>query len=71
MIGRLVGVDAFSQALTNPLLSHNVYNLDTFSRAGWTIIHETKSLAEIVRRNLPAGTPTFRVSLTREGAQVE
>ncbi|HMF36375.1 MAG TPA: peroxidase family protein, partial [Isosphaeraceae bacterium] len=71
MIGRLVGVDAFSQALTNPLLSHNVYNSDTFSRAGWTIIHETKSLAEIVRRNLPAGRPTFRVSLTREGAKVE
>jgi len=71
MIGRLVGVDALSQALTNPLLSHNVYNSDTFSRVGWTMIHETKSLAEIVRRNLPAGTPTFRVSLTREGAQVE
>jgi prostaglandin-endoperoxide synthase 2 len=71
MIGRLVGVDAFSQALTNPLLSHNVYNRDTFSNTGWKIIHETKSLAEIVQRNLPAGSPTFRISLTREGAGVE
>jgi hypothetical protein len=71
MIGRLVGGDAFSQALTNPLRSQNVYNSGTFSRAGWTIIHETKSLAEIVRRNLPAGRPPFRVSLTREGAKVE
>jgi prostaglandin-endoperoxide synthase 2 len=71
MIGRLVGVDAFSQALTNPLLSHNVYNRNTFSKVGWNIIHETKSLAEIVHRNLPAGSPTFRISLTREGARVE
>jgi prostaglandin-endoperoxide synthase 2 len=71
MIGRLVGVDAFSQALTNPLLSHNVYNSDTFSRIGWTILHETNSLAEIVHRNLPPGSPTFRVSMTREGAKVE
>src|SRR5208337_5195578 len=71
MIGRLVGVDAFSQALTNPLLSHNVYNPETFSQVGWTIIHETKSLAEIVRRSTPTGTPVFRVSFTREGAKVE
>jgi len=71
MIGRFVGVDAFSQALTNPLLSHNVYNRDTFSKIGWNIIHETKSLTEIVHRNIPAGSPTFRISLTREGAKVE
>jgi prostaglandin-endoperoxide synthase 2 len=71
MIGRLVGVDAFSQALTNPLLSYNVYNRETFSPVGWTILHETRSLSEILHRNLPPGGPTFRVSLTREGAKVE
>ena len=71
MIGRLVGVDAFSQALTNPLLSHNVYNTETFSPVGWSILHETQSLSEILRRNTPAGSPTYHVSLTREGAGVE
>ena len=71
MIGRLVGVDAFSQALTNPLLSHNVYNRATFSPVGWAILHETKSLSEILRRNMPAGGPTYLVSFTREGAKVE
>ena len=33
LIGRMVGVDAFSQALTNPLLSPRVFNEQTFSRA--------------------------------------
>ena len=30
-MGRLVGIDAFSQALTNPLLAPRTYNADTFS----------------------------------------
>ena len=34
LIGRMVGVDAFSQALTNPLLAPRVFNEGTFSAAG-------------------------------------
>ena len=34
LIGRLVAVDAFSQALTNPLLSPRVFNAQTFSPLG-------------------------------------
>ena len=30
LIGRMVGVDAFSQALTNPLLAPRVFNEETF-----------------------------------------
>ena len=71
MIGRLVGVDAFSQALTNPLLSHNVYNKETFSPLGWEILHETKTLGQILARNSPAGSPAYRVSMTRDGAKIE
>jgi prostaglandin-endoperoxide synthase 2 len=71
MIGRFVGVDAFSQALTNPLLSFNLYNKETFSPCGWTILHETTSLGDILRRNLPPGSRVFRVSMTRQGAKIE
>ena len=55
MIGRMVALDAFSQALTNPLLSENVFNPETFSDDGWKVIHETSSLAAIVRRNTSTG----------------
>ncbi|WFU61265.1 cytochrome P450 [Bradyrhizobium brasilense] len=47
----MVGVDAFSQALTNPLLADNVYNEDTFTKTGLKSIAETSSLADIVHRN--------------------
>ena len=53
LIGRMVALDAFSQALTNPLLSKNVYNEATFSAEGLKIIESTKSLREIVARNVP------------------
>lgn len=48
---RMVAVDAFSQALTNPLLSKHVYNEDTFSITGWKAIHSTGSLQDILDRN--------------------
>ncbi|SFN58829.1 prostaglandin-endoperoxide synthase 2 [Nitrosospira briensis] len=48
---RMVGVDAFSQALTNPLLSKYVFKEDTFSAAGWKAIHNTSRLRDIVDRN--------------------
>ena len=35
LIGRMVGVDAFSQALTNPLLAPRVFNEQTFSPRAW------------------------------------
>jgi prostaglandin-endoperoxide synthase 2 len=52
LMGRMVGVDAFSQALTNPLLAHRVYQVKTFSELGMKIIGETKTLNDIVRRNI-------------------
>jgi prostaglandin-endoperoxide synthase 2 len=55
LIGRLVGIDAFSQALTNPLLSEHVFNERTFSPLGWEVIQNTRTLSDIVQRNIPAG----------------
>jgi prostaglandin-endoperoxide synthase 2 len=53
----MVGVDAFSQALTNPLLSHNIYGVRAFSDIGIQEIENTARFENIVRRNAASGTP--------------
>jgi prostaglandin-endoperoxide synthase 2 len=55
MIGRLVGIDAFSQALTNPLLAENVFNKETFTPVGWEEIMSLTTLSQLVHRNVPDG----------------
>jgi heme peroxidase len=65
LIGRLVGLHAFSQLLTNPLFAPEIYNQQTFSRRGMQIIAQTRSLGDVVRRNIPAGTRMPLVALTR------
>ncbi len=65
LIGRLVGVDAFSQALTNPLLSPRLFNEATFSPLGMEIIRTTASLSDIVHRNIPEAPGNYFVSMTR------
>lgn len=62
LVARLIGIDAFSQALTNPLLAPQIYNKDTFSPVGWKIIQETKTLSDIVNRNVPKGDRPFKVT---------
>jgi prostaglandin-endoperoxide synthase 2 len=47
----MVAADAFSQALTNPLLSQNVFGEDTFSEIGLQSIEETDTFEDIVKRN--------------------
>lgn len=50
----MVAVDAFSQALTNPLLSKHVYNNpETFSAWGRQQIAATATLEDVMRRNVP------------------
>jgi len=66
MVGRLVAIDAFSQALTNPLLSEHVFNPETFSPVGWDEIMSLHSLSDLVHRNIPEGQ-RYRVSFYREG----
>ena len=66
LLFRMVAVDAFSQALTNPLLSEHVFNVDTFTEFGWDTIHNTSSLHDILSRNVPEGNvdPNARISMT-------
>ncbi|GIE99448.1 peroxidase family protein [Paractinoplanes rishiriensis] len=47
----MVAYDAFTQALTNPLLARNVYNEATFTRTGMDIIAGTSTLQQILARN--------------------
>lgn len=47
----MVANDAFTQALTNPLLSKALYNRDTFSAAGLAIVNGTRRLAQVIGRN--------------------
>jgi prostaglandin-endoperoxide synthase 2 len=65
LMGTMVGADAFSQALTNPLLADGIYGEQTFSRVGMAAIEQTTRLGDIVRRNLRAGSAPPQVTLTQ------
>ncbi|SDJ10186.1 prostaglandin-endoperoxide synthase 2 [Frankineae bacterium MT45] len=51
LLTSMVANDAFTQALTNPLLARHVYSPQTFSTLGLKTIEETQSLQQIVQRN--------------------
>jgi prostaglandin-endoperoxide synthase 2 len=64
----MVAVDAFSQALTNPLLAPRNFNEETFSEAGLAVINATTTLNDIVQRNIDGELPERpRVNFTQEG----
>jgi prostaglandin-endoperoxide synthase 2 len=67
LIGRMVAIDAFSHALTNPLLSPHVYNEKTFTREGMASIETTSSLSDLATRNLPGGGVGLRISMDHPG----
>ena len=52
LLSTMVANDAFTQALTNPLLAEAVFNHpDTFAKEGRAIIDSTQGLADLVVRN--------------------
>jgi len=65
LIGRLVAIDAFSQAFTNPLLAPRVFNPHTFSPLGWDLIRSTRSLSDLVNRNVPDRGRPYAITMTR------
>ena len=65
LIGRMVAIDAFSQAFTNPLLAPRVFNRETFSPLGWDLIRTTGTLSDLVHRNVPDGGRRLTVTMTR------
>lgn len=64
LLRRMVALDAFSQALTNPLLSQNVFRMETFSQPGWEAIHRTRRLSDIVARNTSGGSLARHIGMT-------
>ena len=65
LIGRMVAADAFSHALTNPLLSPAVFNERTFSPQGMQSIRATWKLQHLLDRNAPG---SGRASMEQDGA---
>lgn len=70
LLQTMVAVDAFSQALTNPLLSQHVsgdtrLQRETFTYEGLWEIHRTASLRDILARNSPTLGQGF-VGMTRK-----
>jgi prostaglandin-endoperoxide synthase 2 len=65
-MGTMVGADAFSQAITNPLLADGVFGERTLSEVGLDVLTQTTSLGDLVRRNVP-NFGGAHISLTREG----
>lgn len=65
LVARIIGIDAFSQALTNPLLSDKIFKPETFSEVGWEIIQNTKTVSDLVNRNVPASDRQYRVTFDR------
>jgi prostaglandin-endoperoxide synthase 2 len=63
LIGRMVAADAFSHALTNPLLAPKIFHEDTFTPTGWASIGSTSTLADIADRNLPNGASAWRICM--------
>ncbi len=60
----MVSFDAFSQVLTNPLLSPRVYGPQTFTPTGMEIIDGTDTLATLIRRNVPFSRDDDYFSMT-------
>jgi prostaglandin-endoperoxide synthase 2 len=50
LLKTMVANDAFTQALTNPLLAKGVFNEATFSKEGMAILEATNTLADVITR---------------------
>ncbi|MBY5935243.1 heme peroxidase [Tateyamaria omphalii] len=65
LVLKFVALDAFSQALTNPLLSRHVFKRSTFSGPGWRAINRTQTLRDVVDRNVEGGAGDTFIGMTR------
>ncbi|CAG8866454.1 peroxidase family protein [Pseudomonas fluorescens] len=52
LLSTMVAYDAITQIFTNPLLSRNIFNEQTFSKYGFELIAKTTSVQDIAARNI-------------------
>jgi heme peroxidase len=64
---KIIAIDAFSQAVTNPLLAPRVLNTDTFTPLGMKIIATTRTLSDVLHRNIPEDPRPRFIGMTRQG----
>jgi prostaglandin-endoperoxide synthase 2 len=69
LLTKIIAIDAFSQALTNPLLAPRVFNAETFTPLGLEIISSTRRLSDVLNRNIPEDRRPRFVSMTWRGAR--
>lgn len=63
MLFNMVAHDAFTHALTNPLLSKEVFREDTFGPIGWKYIQEVTTLSGIVTHVVNGKSPTCHFAM--------
>ncbi|MCD0449602.1 heme peroxidase [Actinocorallia sp. API 0066] len=68
LLTKIIAIDAFSQALTNPLLAPRVANAATLTPLGMEIIGRTRTLSDVLHRNTPEDPQPRFVSMTWRGA---
>jgi prostaglandin-endoperoxide synthase 2 len=59
LLTTMVANDAFTQALTNPLLAKAVHNEATFGKEGLAIVRGTRTLGEVIARNTGIKDPSL------------
>jgi prostaglandin-endoperoxide synthase 2 len=69
LLTKIIAIDAFSQALTNPLLAPRLCNAETFSPVGMRIIGSTRTVSDVLHRNVPEDPQPRFVSMTWRGAR--
>jgi prostaglandin-endoperoxide synthase 2 len=64
-----VALDAFSQVLTNPLLSETCFREETYSAYGWEMVtaEAPLTLKQLIERNTPTDDSKKFIGFTREG----
>lgn len=65
LLTKIIAIDAFSQALTNPLLAPRVLNAETLTPLGLRTLEQTRTLSDIVHRNSPEDPQPRFISMTR------
>ena len=58
LLTTMVANDAFTQALTNPLLAEGIHNAATFGEEGREIVRSTRRLAQVIARNTGIEDPS-------------